>query len=190
MTEHTQTLLKPMQKDFLNSIQDILNDSSLEDSTGILKLKEYYASYKKGETNPMSSILQDIVTELMNHVPSEFLTMSIDEIEIKLTGQKKSGSFKVHVEKSIIAFISFKVKVDRIPSPASKLRIEIKPEGDFTVELNATEKKFCIDTFDGKISASILSIPFMKLKDPIVLKERKYSVDFTEINDKSKYFNF
>ena len=190
MTEITPTLLQSVQKDFANSIKDMLKDNVLEDSSGISKLKNYYKSYKKGKTNLISSILQDIVTELMNHVPLEFLTISIEEIKIEANDQKKSGSFKVHIEKPMIAFVSFKARINGIPSPASKLRIEIKPEGDFSVELDVTEKKFFLNNFDGKIKASVLSIPFMRLKEPILLKEKKYSIDFRNVESKSKEFSF
>lgn len=190
MIEITQTLLNPIQKEFSNSIKEMLNNTSLEDSSGISKLKGYYQSYKKEKTNLLSSVLQDIVEELMNYVPSEFLSISIDEIKIETNDQKNLGSFKVHVEKSMIAFVSFKVKINGIPSPANKLRIEIKPEGDFSVQINATEKKFWLNTFNGKIKASILSIPFMRLKEPIILKEKECSIDFTKISNKSKCFSF
>ena len=190
MTEITTSLLKPTTKNFSNSIKEILNDNSEEESSGISKLKDYYQSYKKGETNLFSSILQDIVNELMNYVPSEFLTISIEEIEMEANNQKKSGSFKVRMEKSMTAFVSFNIKINGIPIPASKLRIEIKPEGVFSVEINATEKKFFLNTFDGKIIASILDIPFMRLKEPITLKEKECSIDFTKISNESKCFSF
>ena len=94
MTEITTSLLKPTTKNFSNSIKEILNDNSVEESSGISKLKDYYQSYKKGETNLFSSILQDIVNELMNYVPSEFLTISIEEIEMEANNQKNQVPLK------------------------------------------------------------------------------------------------
>lgn len=190
MIEITPILLKSVQKEFSNSIHNALRNISLEESSGILKLKGHYQSYKKGKTQLFSLILQDVVRELMNHVPLEFLTVSIEEIKLESNNQKKSGSFKIHIEKSLIAFVSFKIKINEIPSPASKLRIEVKPEGSFSVDINATEREICLNTFDGKINTSILSIPFMKLKEPIILQEKECSIDFTGISNKSKCFSF
>jgi len=190
LTEITQSLLKPITKDFSNSINEMLKDNSLEESPGISKLKGYYQSYKKGKTELFSSILQDIVNELMNHVPSEFLTISIEEIKTEANNEKKSGSFKIRIEKSMTVFVSFNVKINGVSIPESKLRIEIKPEGIFSVEINATERKIFLNTFDGKITSSILDIPFMKLKESIILKEKECSIDFTKISNELKCFSF
>ena len=183
MTEYTKTILKSIQNEMSSSLTQMLEESSFEESRGMAKLIQYYKSQREKD-GLVSDVVDDIVNELMGYLPVQFLSVSIDDIEIKT--ENKSGTFNIHLEKAIVAFVKFKVFVNEAPLPATKLRIEIKPAGVFNVKVHVQEnkRKICLNSFRGTLSSSILSLPFMRLKEPIVLAKKELAIDFSKLSGK------
>lgn len=191
MTKYASVILENTQQVMSKIFSDMLEENTaFEESEGLTKLTGYYQSWKKTSTTSLSDIINDIVNKLIEYVPSEFLSISIDKIQVNAKGKKRSGTFKVHLEKSFVAYIAFEINVDGVNLPEQKLRIEIKPEGNFSFFVKRQDKIVSLSAFNGTLSTSIVDIPFMKLKEPILLQEKRCDIDFSSIDNESKCFGF
>ena len=183
MIDVSEALQNKIKSHFSQLIEKkLMENSDFEQSDGIRYLIKYHTHWTKGEISTFRSLVINIVNELMKKIPKEFLLTSITEIKSKCQNENESKLFDVSVDKPIVMSVSFKVTINGHMLIEQKLRLEIKPEGSFKFEIKIEDKTFCMYSFTGKLSLSILDVPFMKLTKPIeiVADKNEVCIDFTE----------
>ena len=177
--------LSAKMKNQLNSIFNPLlqPDNSLLRGIDVAEIDTWYEESKENRDDILSKIANSLVTNLMTTLPTKYVQISVEEIKIDTLSAKPGIKFSPKFElKTIKPFVEIQLLVNGIPTKKARFTFEIQFDGIFNnIEIIKTDGKTeaCLGTFVSNVTASLIKIPFINLKEPRVIAERTITVDLS-----------
>ena len=175
-----------------SKITDYLNDSySIELQTAIQAysnelqtLARWYQKARIGRDNVLSSIAQDIVSNLLSNLPQKFVQASINNIRIKTTDKQPGVKFDVDFQLDPIKpYVEFEISVNGGLVYSERVSFEVNSScsfKDIEIKLEDSEKKICLGKLEGNLQIMISRIPFVRLDNPKEILNKNIDVDLSE----------